>query len=283
METQHARRAKKTLDLPHAMIYFAPELEREMSELGIDSWSRAYFASRAAPLGAVGANLVTATFYNFNPELVRQHIPAAWSIAAPEDIVAARFRAVSGALERMLGREAVRSEAVDEAGRLAAKAAERCSPAGKPLFAGHAEIEYPDEPHLRLWHALTLLREFRGDAHIAVLQQAGLGPLQAPVLQSAAGRGMNAATLKQTRAWSEEQWTDAQLELADRGLLDSSGAVTTAGEQLLDEIEDTTDAASLEPWRALDTSEFAKLLEHGGALSKQLHEAGAVPKRIFEH
>ncbi|MGJ7905218.1 SCO6745 family protein [Actinopolyspora sp. H202] len=159
METQHARRAKKALDLPHVMIYFAPELEREMSELGIDSWSRAYFASRAAPLGTVGANVVAATFYNFNPELVRQHIPAAWSLASPDDIIAARFRAVSGALERMLGPETLRSHAVEEAGRLAAKAAEKCSPAGKPLFAGHAEIEYPDEPHLRLWHALTLLRD----------------------------------------------------------------------------------------------------------------------------
>ncbi|MGJ7905217.1 helix-turn-helix domain-containing protein [Actinopolyspora sp. H202] len=118
---------------------------------------------------------------------------------------------------------------------------------------------------------------------MAVLQQAGLGPLQALVLQSAAGRGMNAATLKQTRAWSEEQWTDTQLELADRGLLESSGTVTTAGERLLDEIEDATDTASLDPWRGLDNSEFSTLLEHGGALSKQLHEAGAVPKRIFEH
>ncbi|ASU81122.1 hypothetical protein CDG81_14435 [Actinopolyspora erythraea] len=283
MQTQAARDAKKALDLPHAMIYFAPELQREMAEVGLDSWSRAYFASRAAPLGAVGPKVVAATFYNFNPELVRRHIPAAWSIASPADIVAARFRAVSGALERMLDAETLRSEAVEEAGRLAAKAAEGCSPAGKPLFAAHAEIEYPTEPHLRLWHALTLLREFRGDAHIAVLQHAGLGPLQAPVLQSSAGRGMNAATLKETRAWSEEQWTDAQLELADRGLLDSSGAVTTAGEQLLDEIEHATDAASLEPWRNLDTSEFSRLLETGGALSEQLAEAGAVPKGIFEH
>ena len=33
---------------------------------------------------------------------------------------------------------------------------------GRPLYAGHADLAWPDAPHLVMWHALSLLREHRG-------------------------------------------------------------------------------------------------------------------------
>ena len=51
---------------------------------------------------------------------------------------------------------------------------EECDVAGRPLFAAHMQLPWPDEPHLVLWHAATLLREHRGDGHVAALLTAGL-------------------------------------------------------------------------------------------------------------
>jgi len=62
-----------------------------------------YFAGRAAPMGAVGAGVVAATFYNFNPDLVARFIPRAWDLAGPAAIVEARFAAVDAATVRLLG------------------------------------------------------------------------------------------------------------------------------------------------------------------------------------
>ncbi|WP_017975904.1 SCO6745 family protein [Actinopolyspora halophila] len=281
MQTRISREAKQALEAPHSMIYFAPEAERETTALGLEPGAMAYFAARAAPMGPVGPGVVSATFYNFNPELVAMCVPKAWSIADPAEIVAARFRAASAALERMLGSETLNSETVREAAELATRATEGCSPAGKPLFAAHADLSCPEQPHLRLWHALTLLREFRGDAHIAALQQAGIGPLEALVLQNATGRGMNASTLRRTRHWSEQEWETTRRELSERGLLDDSGELSTEGQDLLERIEEATDEAALPPWRHLGSTEAARLFEHGSALSKQVVKAGAFPKEAF--
>jgi hypothetical protein len=59
----------------------------------------------AAPMGAVGAEVVAATFYNFNPELVATAIPAAWDLASPETLTAIRYEIVCETLPRLLGDE----------------------------------------------------------------------------------------------------------------------------------------------------------------------------------
>ena len=137
--------------------------------LGVRKGRGAYFASRSAPMGRVGAGTVAATFYVFNPTLVAHFIPAAWEAAGPEDVVAARYRGVSAAWRRLLGEETLASAEVAEAAELARTAAAGCTVAGRPLYAGHADLAWPDEPHLVLFHALTLLREHRGDGHVAAL------------------------------------------------------------------------------------------------------------------
>ncbi|WP_374727542.1 SCO6745 family protein [Haloactinomyces albus] len=281
MQPDIARRCKNALEAPHAMIYFAPEAEQEFGSLGLKGGRIAYFAGRAAPMGAVGAGVVAATFYNFSPRAAAKEIPRAWSIAAPEEIVAARFRAADTALRRMLGDEVLTSEAVTESVQLAAEACRACEPAGKPLFAAHADLEWPEAPHLRLWHALSLLREFRGDAHIAALQAAGITGLQALVLHTATGEGFTEAAAKMTRGWSDEEWSDAHEELRAEGLLDTEGTLTTAGKELREEVEATTDAQSMAPWTHLGATKVERLVAHGAELSKGLAKAGAFPRELF--
>ena len=195
--TEIARRAKSALEVIHSMIYFAPEAEEGFAALGLERGRMSYYAGRSAAMGPVGPGVVAATFYNFNSESVAKHIPRAWSIASPSAVLEARFRAADAALRRML--DDVASPAVTGAAELAREASLACGPEGKPLFAAHADLDWPDEPHLRLWHAVTLLREFRGDAHIAALQHADLSGLQALALHSATGEGFKPSAARTLR------------------------------------------------------------------------------------
>ncbi len=282
MQPDIARQCKSALEAPHAMIYFAPEAEQEFTALGLERGRMAYFAGRSAPMGPVGAGVVAATFYNFNPRAVATDIPRAWSITAPEAVVDARFRAAESALRRMLGDEVADSGEVDEAADLAAEATRACDPAGKPLFAAHADLPWPEGTVLRLWHALTLLREFRGDAHIAALQTAGLTGLQALLLQTATGEGLNEAASKATRGWSDEEWQQARRELCEQGLVDADGGLTEQGSQLREQVEAATDAQSMQPWIHLGSAKVERLAAHGATLSKRLVKAGAFPRELFQ-
>lgn len=278
--TETARRGAQSLELLHAFIYFAPEAEDKFAALGLERGRMAYYAGRAAPMGPVSPGVVAATFYNFNPESVARSIPHAWSIAAPQDILQARLQAADEALRRMLGDETATSTEVSDAAELAAEAAAVCEPDGKPLFAGHADLPWPREPHLKLWHAMTLLREFRGDAHIAALQVAELSGLQALVLHSASGQGFKPSAARSLREWSQQQWTTAEDQLRERGLVDAGGEITGSGTQLREDVETRTDAMSAAPWRALG-ERAEQLIDSGGRLVRTLAKAGAVPRELF--
>jgi hypothetical protein len=232
-------------------------------------------------MGPVPAGVTTATFYNFNPELVARHIPRAWGLASIEDILAARLRVADRALHRMLGDDAVRIPAVVEAAELARAATVGLPEQGRPLYAGHAALSWPDEPHLVLWHAVTLLREYRGDGHTAVLLAAGVSGLDALVTHTATGRGFTEPAAKATRGWSDEQWAAARARLRQRGLLDAEGGLTEAGVAHRQTIEEATDDLAAAPWLNLGVESTLRLLDLGKALSRQLVRAGAFSSEIF--
>lgn len=190
-------------------------------------------------MGPVGAEVVIATFYNFNPALVHAALPAAWAVVAPRDLAEARTSAAAAAIERVLG-DVVDGPAIAEAADLAARAARSTAqhPDGRPLFAAHLSLPWPERPVERLWHAQMLLREFRGDGHIAVLVTEGISGIEALVLHAATG-AVSREGLQGTRAWDDSAWEAAQAGLAQRGLVDGTGAFTDAGRALREHIETT--------------------------------------------
>ena len=183
-----ARKTWRTVEPLHGMIYFVPEAAEAYHRLGITDGD-GYFASRAAPMGAVSAGVVVSTFFNFNPEMVHSAIPKVWTITTPEAVVAARLGAVDAAMRRLLGDDAVESTDMTRAAELARVAAEDASTRveGRPLAAGHAGLDWPDEPHLVLWHAQSILREYRGDGHVALLVSNGLSGIEALISHGATG------------------------------------------------------------------------------------------------
>ncbi len=255
-----ARRTWRTLEPLHGMIYFAPEAPARYRALGLDPIA-GYFASRAAPLGRVGAGAVAATFFNFNPALVGSAIPAAWDRTTPADVLAARVEAADAALRRLLG-DAVSSPEMARAATLARRAAEAAAerPWGRPLFAGHADLSWPDPPHLVLWHAQSLLREYRGDGHVAVLVEAGVEPREALVVHAATGE-VAAEVLRGTRGWSPDEWAEAVARVRRRGWLAEGDdlALSEEGAAHHQRVEAATDRLAGHPYDVLGPDGCAEL------------------------
>jgi hypothetical protein len=287
MEPLTARRTWRTCEPVHGMIYFAPEAQARYAALGMPqgiglAGRMGYFASRGAAFGPVSADVIIATFFNFHPALVRSAIPQAWRIAAPAEIVVARLAAVDAALRRALG-DGVGGPEMREAAGLARRAAEAASehPQGRPLFAAHAALDWPDEPHLVLWHAQSLLREFRGDGHIAALLTEGLTGVDALVTHGASG-GVGWAVLKESRAWPDDEWNDAVERMRSRGLVgpDEDLHLTEAGRAHRQGIEDRTDALSVVAYEPLGEDGCTRLRQLVRPVSRAVVDAGLLPAAL---
>jgi hypothetical protein len=272
-----ARRTWRTLEPIHGMIYFAPEAAERYAGLGLRG-RMGYFASRAAALGPVPAEAVIALFFNFEPGLVRRAIPVAWDLATPADVLAARTDAADAALRRAFG-GAIAAPELAEASGLARRAAEAACerPEGRPLFAAHASLPWPpsDAPHLVLWHAQTLLREFRGDAHVAGLLVEGLSGVEALVSHAASG-DVPAEVLRASRAWPPEAWAAAVDALRSRGLLtgDDEPTFTDAGREQRRRVEDRTDALSAAAYAPLGEDGCARLRRLARPYSRAVVDGG---------
>ncbi|MBA3368129.1 MAG: hypothetical protein H0T99_05585 [Geodermatophilaceae bacterium] len=281
MPSTPARRCHAVLDPLHTLIYFAPEAEEAFTEIGLRPGRMTYFASRAAPMGAVSAGVVTATFFNFSPDLVARHIPRAWTLADPETIVTTRFQVADKVLRRLLGDDVADSEEVEEAATLAQRAAQVCAPQGRPLYAAHADLEYPTQPLTSLWHSITLLREYRGDGHLAALLDAKLSGLDALISHQATGKSFTQEFAQASRGWSAELWAAGVAGLQERGLMDETRGLTEAGQELRQGIEDRTDDMAREPYESLGESDLARLSELGHGLTRRVQAAGAFPAGTF--
>jgi hypothetical protein len=270
------------MDALHAVSYYAPETEEKLTEAGLRPGRMCYFAGRSAAMGAVGPGVVAATFYNFSPSLVHRHIPRAWTLASPVDVLAARLAGIDLALRRLLGAEVIGSADLAEAAALAREASQACTAEGRPLFAAHAELDWPAEPHLQLWHAVTLLREHRGDGHLAALVRQDLRGIDAIVSHTATGRGFLEPAAKMLRGWSDEEWAASVRSLQERELLDEAGTgLTEQGQALRGRLEAETDEMAAAPWRRLGTTKAYRLIGLTKSLSRLVIAAGAFPDGIF--
>ena len=272
-EPKLARRFLDRFEPIHGVTYFAPEVREALDGLGYKGYWMGYFATRSAPLGAVPPEVVTAIFYNFAPSRVAKALPAAWAIAGPEEALRVRQDTAVAVLRRY-GLEA--DENVTTAAELLGKAAREAPVCGRPLFAANRALPWPDEPIAALWHACTLLREQRGDTHTAVLSAAGVTGRECNVLHSASG-AVPREYIARTRDYDDEEWALRERQLAARGLLDDTGALTDAGQQLKDHVESTTDARSLSVLDALSDDEVETLFQAITPITRTVVAGGDVP------
>ena len=279
MDPATSRKTWQTLEPFHAMIYFAPEAAEEYAAEGLDiagNRAAAYFPARAAALGAVGPGVVQATFFNFSALAVQFGMAGAWDVTTPAAMVEARLRVADRALRRMCG-DLLDTPDVVEALELARTACEGCRPEGRPIYAGLTDLDWPTPPHLQLWHAVTLLREYRGDGHVAALTASGLTGIRAAVLHVAQGDSWTREPLRKTRGYSTEEWDTALGDLRQRGWIDpDSEGFTDAGRAVRQEVEDRTDVLALPPWEHLGEAGCTRLRELVRPLSKAVTDAGGL-------
>jgi hypothetical protein len=244
VDSTAVREISRAVTAAHRFIYFVPEAEEGAAKFGVTDRAQRYFAFRAAAMGAVPWQVVLATFYNFSPRAVRA-LEGAWDVAPPARWQAARFEAADRALQRVGVR--LTADQIAEARSLIDPVVDGADYAGKPLAAANVSVALPSRPLLALWQQNTVLREWRGDAHVVVLADNDLGPCECNVLHAATGR-VPAGILRSTRQWNDEEWAAATARLSERGWLNADGTVTEAGTAAREQIEVETDERCAALW-----------------------------------
>lgn len=284
--TEMNRRARRLRDLVEpiaAGIYFAPEAHRGYTELGFNPSpitvdgiempdGPAYFTSRGACLGQVSGQVVASAFGVFNPAAVVPAVTYGWSLTNPEAILSARLDAARTSLTRMLGSE---PDGVASATSILRKGAEAADTGGRALFAGLQGLGWPGDPIGDLWRSADLVREHRGDSHIAAWVAGGLDAVEIGLLTEL-WWGLPSRTYIRTRAWADDQLDAGMERLRSLGYVDAHGALTMAGREQREVIEAATDAGERKVVEAIgaDLTELSAVLEPWG---KAIVAAGGYP------
>ncbi|MDT0609163.1 hypothetical protein RM812_02790 [Streptomyces sp. DSM 40712] len=241
------REVSLAVNAAHLFVYLVPEAAEEAAALGVTERGPAYFAFRSAAMGAVPWQVTLATFYNFSPRSVRA-MTGVWDAASPQQWQAARFLVAGRALRRV-GVD-LTAERIAEARSLIDPVVAGADYAGKPLAAANASVALPSDPLVALWQQITVLREWRGDAHLVVLADHHLGPCDCMVMQTATGR-LPTGIVRTTRQWTDQEWAAATARLVARGWLDADGTVTDAGTTARERIEAETDEHCARLWEPI--------------------------------
>jgi len=268
-----ARRLFRLVEPIHLVTYFAEEPTEALMALGMRNVWDAYFAGRAAPLGRVPAEVVHAIFYNFADGEVARHIPRVWDIATAEGALAAREQGSVAALRRILG-DLADAPGLARAADLATKAATSAAAEGRVLYAALRALPVPEESVARLWHAATLLREHRGDGHIAALVTEGIGGTESHVLH-ALSEGMPAEKFGRVHHLPAARLAAVVDGMRARGLIDASGWLSTAGREKKERIESLTDDLAAPTYDGLTPSELDQLIADLEPISAALDAAGS--------
>jgi hypothetical protein len=238
--------------------YSAEEPNEAMFALGFTDFWDTYFAGRAAPLGRTTAEVVDALFYNFAPGEVARHIPKVWDTTTPEAAIAARREGCTNALRQILG-DHVDTAGFARATDLLTEAATSATTEGRPMYAALRALPIPDDVVTRLFHAASMLREHRGDGHIAALMVEGIGGLESHVLYALAD-DMPAEKFGRVHHLPAEQLAAVIDGMRDRGLVGDDGWLTDSGRAAHERVEALTDDLAAEPYESLEANELDELI-----------------------
>lgn len=241
----------------HGLTYTAQQVRDEGAAAGLKGFWMNYFATRIAPVGAVGPEVVQSTFFYYGPARVQRAIPDAWQYSSPDAVIAARYRGMSEALAGTYD-DAMSADVIAEAAALVRRAAQACDPIGRLLYAGWSSLEWPTDPALALWHGCTLLREYRSGNHLIAVCAEGLSGIEAIVSHVAVG-GAPAEWIRDEAGWTVADEDEATASLTGKGWLDEAGNATSECHAGRQRIERLTDQLDFPVWQQLGESDSARL------------------------
>jgi hypothetical protein len=269
-----ARRLFELTEPISLVNFFSPEPNDSMAALGFSNYWDGYFAGRSAPLGRVPGEVVHAAFYNFADGEVARHIPKVWDTTTPEAAHAARQQGCVAALRRILG-DLTGTPGLARAAELLAVASVSAPLEGRVMYAGLRSLPMPSEPVTRLWHAANMLREHRGDGHIAALVSERIGGLEAHVLSALDIGIYPAESFGRIHHLPKGLLAGVMGGLRDRGLIDASGRFTDAGRAAKARVESLTDALAEAPYEGLKPVELEELIAVLEPVSARLQATGS--------
>lgn len=235
-----ARRMRGLVEPLAAAVYFAPEAQQRYEALGLN-YVEGYFCSRSACLGAVPWRVVSGVFAAFKPSVVEQAVTGGWGKTEPGAMLQARLDGARDQFLRMVGEP---TDDVLVAADLLLELTDGVDMSGRPLFSALAGLPVPgaDDPVGRIWRAADLVREHRGDGHVAAWIS-HVDSAEITVLTEL-WWGIEPGSYVWTRGWDGDDVAAARARLTERGLLDGGGALTEAGRELREQIERATDRAA---------------------------------------
>jgi hypothetical protein len=265
-----ARRLRNLVEPIAAGVYFAPEAQQRYEAQGLN-YFEGYFCSRGACLGKAPWSVICAAFGAFKPAVVEQAVTGGWSKTDPEPLLAARLAGATDQLTRLLGEP---GPEVKEATEVLFSLTDGVDPSGRMLYSGLSVLPVPDTPMGRLWRAADLVREHRGDGHIAAWVSR-TDSCEITVLTELTW-GLQPGAYVFTRGWNEEEVEAARERLRARGLIDGDGQLTEAGRKFRAEIEHDTDLAEREVIDRLGdrSDELFSLIQ---PMAKTIVEGGGYP------
>jgi hypothetical protein len=191
-----------------------------------------------------------------------------WRTTTPEAAIAARRMGCVKALRRILG-DRVDDPTFARTAELLMKAATSVPYEGRPMYAALRAIPIPDDVVARLFHAASLLREHRGDGHIATLMVEGVGGLEAHVLL-ALDMDMPAEKFGRIHHLPAAQLVAVIGGMRDRGLIGDDGWLSEQGRAVKQRVESTTDDLAAKPYDSLEPGELDELTANLEALAPPL-------------
>jgi hypothetical protein len=220
-----------------ANVYFAPEAHANYAKLGLAGYGPGYFCSRGASLGKPSGLVVTAAFGVFSPAVVVPSVYEGWSKTEPEPLLQARYSGAVASLRRLLGEPD--PQQLGRAVELLRRGLDIAEGAGHPLFSGLKSLPFPTDPVGQLWRTCDMLREHRGDSHIAAWTRAMVAPIEIQ-LMSELQMGIPLKTYSATRGYTVQQMDDAIEGMRRKGWMEGD-SFTPDGRALRERIESDTD------------------------------------------
>lgn len=229
-----ARALRDAMEPIATICFWAEPAYDRYAGRGLD-FLEGYVWGRACVLGEPAATVVASAFGVFEPSVVIGLYDSGRAKCPLAEMRTTKEAGAVEALRHVFGDPDGLADAVEmlRSGIAAADSS------GRPMHAGLMSMDWPADPVGRLWHACTILREHRGDGHIAAYVAAGLSGLEANLLTELVV-GWEPLAYTASRGWSPEAMHAGTAGLARQGLA-TNGTPTAAGQQLREQIEATTD------------------------------------------
>jgi hypothetical protein len=269
--------ALRSIETAFSTSVLHPAVLDRLKRLGLDvrDVAEVNIVTRSAAMRSSNPAVVWSVFFNPEPSAIYRLIPSSFDTVSFEAVLAAQSEALDEPL--MKAATLMAAEDLAELARLCRivteQACRQCE--GRPLFAGLASMPVPDQDHLMIWHAARLLREHRGDGHVAALVVEGLGRIDALVVHAALMPSFG-DDLRRSRRWSVDDWSASMDSLRRRGWItdDETPTFTPEGRARREWIEQRTDELAAVAFDPIGNNGIERLTTLGDEYTSALESAG---------